>query len=361
MALTITWPKVGDRFQNNQGHWYTVVEINRSDNIIIEFDEDKFRKKTTKQYILTGCINLPKVRVGQLYKDKLGNDVQVVNVDGTNRVTFRWGDGYERVCQSGVIDLNTLMREEDSRQLNPSFKCGDKGKLKDGTPWEIISYTTYSNIKIKVMTEPPWETTVSGGNLASGSIRNRGKPSLFGVGILGDAEVNCYDMRYKSWAGMIKRVYNPHTEQMAITYKDCTVVKEWLRFENYLKWFEQQKVQPKWQLDKDLLVPGNKIYGPDTCIFLPREINTFLTNRYNHRGQWPVGVTYHERLNKWQASCNAHGKSEYLGVFTSPEEAFATYKVRKEQVAKELAEMWRDKIDIKAYNALMKFEVHITD
>ena len=130
---------------------------------------------------------MPKVRVGQLYKDKLGNDVQVVNVDGTNRVTFRWGDGYERVCQSGVIDLNTLMREEDSRQLNPSFKCGDKGKLKDGTPWEIISYTTYSNIKIKVMTEPPWETTVSGGNLASGSIRNRGKPSLFGVGILGDA------------------------------------------------------------------------------------------------------------------------------------------------------------------------------
>lgn len=361
MALTITWPKVGDRFQNNQGNWYTVVEIKRCDNIIVEFDEDKFRKKTTKQYIESGRVPLPKIRVGQWHKDKLGNTVQVVSIDGSNKVTFRWEDGYERVCQSSVIHLNTLMREEDSRRLNPSFKVGDTGYLKDDTMWEIIEYHNYSKIKVKILTDPAWETTVNGGNLVSGSIKNRGKPSLFGVGILGDVEVNCYDMSYKSWTGMIKRVYNPHTEQMAITYKDCTVVNDWLRFENYLKWFEQQKVQPKWQLDKDLLVPGNKIYGPDTCIFLPREINTFLTNRYNHRGLWPVGVTYHERLNKWQASCNVHGKSEYLGVFTSPEEAFATYKVRKEQVAKELAEMWKDRIDIKAYDALMKFEVHITD
>lgn len=361
MALTITWPKVGDRFQNNQGNWYTVVEIKRCDNIIVEFDEDKFRKKTTKQYIESGRVPLPKIRVGQWHKDKLGNTVQVVSINGSNKVTFRWEDGYERVCQSSVIHLNTLMREEDSRRLNPSFKVGDTGYLKDGTMWEIIEYPNYSKIKVKILTDPAWETTVNGGNLVSGSIKNRGKPSLFGVGILGDAEVNCYDMSYKSWAGMIKRVYTPHTEQMAITYKDCTVVNDWLRFENYLKWFEQQKVQPKWQLDKDLLVPGNKIYGPDTCIFLPREINTFLTNRYNHRGLWPVGVTYHERLNKWQASCNVHGKSEYLGVFTSPEEAFATYKVRKEQVAKDLAEMWKDRIDIKAYDALMKFEVHITD
>lgn len=361
MALTITWPKVGDRFQNNQGHWYTVVEIKRCDNIIVEFDEDNFRKKTTKHYIESGRVPLPKIRVGQLHKDKLGNTVQVVCIGGSDRVTFRWEDGYERVCQSSVIHLNTLMREEDSRRLNPSFKVGDTGYLRDGTMWEIIEYSNFNKIKVKIMTDPPWETIVSGGNLVSGSIKNRGKPSLFGVGIIGGAEVNCYEMSYKSWAGMLKRVYNSHTEQVAIAYKDCIVVNEWLRFENYLKWFEQQKVQPKWQLDKDLLVPGNKIYGPDTCIFLPREINTFLTNRYNHRGQWPVGVTYHERLNKWQACCNAHGKREYLGVFTSPEEAFATYKVRKEQVAKELAEMWKDAIDIKVYNALMRFTVNIDD
>lgn len=361
MALTITWPKVGDRFQNNQGHWYTVVEIKRCDNIIIEFDEDKFRKKTQKQYIQTGCVTLPRTRVGQWYKDKLGNNVQIVHMEGANKVTFRWEDGYERICQSGVIDLNTLMREEDSRRLNPSFKVGDTGKLKDGTIWEITDYINYSNIKIKVMTSPPWETIVNGGNLVSGSIRNRGKPSLFGVGILGKEPVDCKEMSYKSWAGMLKRVYFPHTDLMAVTYRGCSVVDEWFRLDNYSKWFKKQKVQPKWQLDKDLLIPGNKVYGPDTCIFLPREINTFLTNRHNHRGLWPVGVTYHERLNKWQASCNAHGKSEYLGVFTSPEEAFAKYKVRKEQVAKELAEKWKDLIDIKAYNALLAFEVNITD
>lgn len=361
MALTITWPKVGDRFQNNKGYWYTVVEVHRCDNIIVEFDEDKFRKKTAKHYIQSGCINLPKVRVGQWYKDKLGNDVQIVHMEGTHKVTFQWKDGYKRVCSSTVISLNTLMREEDSRRLNPHFKVGDTGKLKDGTAWEIIDYVKASNIKIRVITDPPWETTVQGGNLLTGSIKNRGKPSLFGIGILGEVDVNCDEMSYKSWAGMLKRVYHPHTDQMAITYGGCSVAEEWFRFENYLKWFNHQTVQPKWHLDKDLLVPGNKIYSPETCVFVPRAINTFLTNRHNHRGPWPVGVTYHERLNKWQASCNVHGKSEYLGVFTSPDEAFATYKVRKEQVAKELAEMWKDLIDIRAYNALMSFTVDITD
>ena len=361
MNLRITWPKVGDRFQNNKGHWYTVLEVKRSDDILVEFDEDSIRKRTTKVYIETGCIRLPKTRVGQWYKDKFGNDVQIVHIENTQKVTFEWIDGYRRVCQSGVIIANTLMREEDSRQMNPSFKTGDKGEMRDGTEWEILEYTGYSQIRIRVMTDPPWETVVSGCNLASGSIKNRGKPSLFGVGILGEVSTDCSRMEYKSWVGMLKRVYSPHTDQMRITYRDCTVTDEWLRFENYVKWFHQQKVQSGWQLDKDLLIPGNKTYSPDSCVFLPREINTFLTNRFNHRGEWPVGVTYHKRLDKWQATCNAHGKSEYLGVFTTPEEAFSRYKVRKEKVAKEYAEKWKDLIDSRAYDALMNFTVNISD
>lgn len=30
------------------------------------------------------------------------------------------------------------------------------------------------------------------------------------------------------------------------------------------------------ELDKDIKVKGNKVYGPDTCLYVPRTINTFF-------------------------------------------------------------------------------------
>lgn len=351
---------MGDRFQNKAGDWYTVLEVTRSDNIVIQFDEG-VTKRTKKQYIKSGSIRLPNIVVGKKYLDKMGRTVEVVSINGTSKVTFRWDDGYERTCQSSVITLNKIMREEDSSRLNPSLKTGDTGKLRDGTLWEVIEYKNFSNIHVKFLTDPPWYGLVSGGNLISGSVRNKGAPTLFGVGIIGDCSVNSNEMCYKSWSGMLKRVYYPHTDRARITYGNCSVIEEWCRLDNYKNWFDKQIVKEKWQLDKDLLIRGNKEYGPDVCIFLPREINTFLTNRHNCRGDWPIGVTYHKRLGKWEAGCNAWGEPEYLGVFDSPEKAFHAYKKRKEELAKELALKWMGIIDDRAYNALLKFEVNITD
>jgi hypothetical protein len=58
---------------------------------------------------------------------------------------------------------------------------------------------------------------------------------------------------------------------------------------------------------------------------------------------------------------HTEAKEKYLGRFVTPEEAFQVYKQAKEAYIKEVAELYKDQIDIRVYEALMKYEVDIND
>lgn len=92
-------------------------------------------------------------------------------------------------------------------------------------------------------------------------------------------------------------------------------------------------------LDKDLLVPGNKVYGPETCIFVVHSVNAFLIDSAKARGQWPLGVSWRTRDNKFSANCNNPftKRMEFLGYFTDPNEAHQAWKARKLEHAIALA------------------------
>ena len=55
------------------------------------------------------------------------------------------------------------------------------------------------------------------------------------------------------------------------------------------------------------------------------------------------------------------GKQEHLGCFKTELEAFNAYKVAKESFIKEQAEKWKGQIDDRAYEALINYQVEITD
>jgi hypothetical protein len=142
---------------------------------------------------------------------------------------------------------------------------------------------------------------------------------------------------YARWCHMLKRCYSEKYHEKQPTYIGCSVCEEWLTFSNFKCWMESQSWENK-QLDKDLLVVGNKEYGPDTCVFVTSIVNTFLNDSGNARGEFPLGVSSYK--GKFQARCRNPftGKREYLGLFNDPNQAHLVWKKRKHELACQLAD-----------------------
>lgn len=178
-----------------------------------------------------------------------------------------------------------------------------------------------------------------------------------------DIPNSCATDYYKHWACMLERSFCPKYKAKYPTYKDVTICDEWLTLSNFKTWFESPESGYKegYHLDKDILVKGNKIYSPETCCFVPSKINTLLVSQFNHRGEFPIGVK--KVRSKYLAQLSRNKHRVYLGYFNTPLEAFNAYKAAKENYIKELAERYfqEGKITERVYNALMKYEVEITD
>ena len=129
---------------------------------------------------------------------------------------------------------------------------------------------------------------------------------------------------YKTWKNMLERCYSNKYKEKRPTYLDVTCCDEWLLFTNFAKWFKNNYVSG-YHLDKDLLVKDNIIYGPRTCIFVPKEINLFITLSNNSRGLLPIGVTLH----KGRFISQIGSKTKNLGTYSTKEEAHQAWQKAK--------------------------------
>ena len=163
---------------------------------------------------------------------------------------------------------------------------------------------------------------------------------------------------------MLQRCYSDNSKKKSPTYEGCEVSSKFKSYEYFYEWRNKQIGfdNQGWHLDKDLLVKGNKVYSEYTCVFLPDEINKLLVKSDKKRGKHLIGVYWCKKGKAFKAQVSKNkGKSEYLGSFKTELEAFNAYKEAKESFIKEQANKFKSQIDPRAYNALMNYQVEITD
>ena len=240
-------------------------------------------------------------------------------------------------------------------------------KSKSSGDFKIVKYDDSRNVEIQFVTTG-YEMVARLEHIRNGDVKDPYTPSVYGVGIIGAKYPISGGGRdtkdYALWKRMLTRCYSDAYRKKRPTYEGCEVSENFLHYEYFYEWCNQQigfDVKG-WHLDKDLLIKGNKVYSENSCVFIPPEINTLLIKRAASRGEYLIGVYWSKTNKAFVAQVRKNkGKQEHLGFFKTELEAFKAYKVAKESFVKEQANKWKGKIDDRAYEALMNYEVSVDD
>ena len=263
--------------------------------------------------------------------------------------------------------LNDVSYKDCVGKVCKSLNSGD---------FKILTCNGARNVEIQFL-KTGYKTTVHLGSIRKGEVKDRYAPSVYDIGIIGDkypSRVNGRNTKeYMLWCSMLRRCYSDanvcdNFQKKYPTYEGCEASENFKSYEYFYEWCHEQvgfgndgNGNP-FHLDKDLLVKGNKIYSESTCVFIPKEINLLLTKCIASRGEHLIGVNWCKRDKAFRAMVRKNkGKREHLGYFKTELEAFNAYKQAKESFVKEQANVWKSQIDIRAYEALMKYQVEITD
>lgn len=252
----------------------------------------------------------------------------------------------------------------DKKSQNLKDRTGEKFITNEGYEVEIIEYKSAKDCTIRFTYNNYIKYQIAYSDLERKWIKNPFHPSIHNIGYLGIKSESSISKKpsFKKWSSMLKRCYSEKELEKNPTYKDTTVCKEWHNFQNFAKWYEENWeiwMNKSWDLDKDILVKGNKIYSPETCCFVPQEINKLLVDNKCTRGRYPIGVWKHG--DRYCTEVRRKGVKKHLGTFDTPEEAFEIYKPAKEKIIKIAADEWKEYIQHSVYKALYNRQIEITD
>lgn len=222
----------------------------------------------------------------------------------------------------------------------------------DGESLHIIEYNGVNDCTIE-FEDGTIVRNIQYHNIVSGGVKNNNRKSVFGIGYIGygkhKASIKSKHTKcYSTWRGMLQRCYYQYNKFNS-TYKDIKVCEEWYNFQNFGDWFEENYVED-WQLDKDIICPDCKIYSPETCCFVPQEINCLFKEQKETTGTTKI-------RNKYKSQIGINKIHKHLGNFNSLDDANKIYKKEKKKYILNIVEQYKDKLNINLYNKLIDYEI----
>lgn len=168
-------------------------------------------------------------------------------------------------------------------------------------------------------------------------------PVVINATVAGKTKTLWFCPYYNAWSSMLERCYSAKFQEKNPTYIGCSVAPEWYRFSAFKAWMVGNMWEGN-QLDKDLIVRGNRVYSPTTCIFVPKLINTFILDNTSTRGAYPAGVCWSESKHRFSAQCNnpLTGERGHIGYYSHAADAHIAWAKKKLDHAVSLAEKQSD-------------------
>lgn len=161
---------------------------------------------------------------------------------------------------------------------------------------EVVEYFSSKRVDVKFV-DTGFTTSVESGQLRSGRVKDKLKPTIFGVAFLGDNDYpSCPKgvptQEYRTWFNMLDRCYNPERSDRNKCYENATVCDEWHNYGNFYEWFQEQYFEKGMHLDKDIKGDGSLVYSPENCCFVTPAENNIKAHAKNFKALSPSGEVF---------------------------------------------------------------------
>lgn len=231
----------------------------------------------------------------------------------------------------------------------------------------IIDYNGCENVTIKFVDTGYVATNITIGNILKGEVKDLLFKGVCGIGYIGGTTYGTTTKigkvkLYPVWVTMLNRCYSKKRKTLQPAYTDCLCSEEWHNFQIFSEWCRCNLPRDEgidYQLDKDILIKGNKIYSPATCCFVPARVNKLLEKSTSARGNLPLGVR--SVGSKYAAYASENRQQIHLGMFNTQEDAFEAYRKEKLRIIKSVVSEYKDVLLPHVKEALLNYDISIDD
>lgn len=359
--------RIGLKKLMNCGQIAEIIRYKKAIDIDVKFEDGYIAKSRTFQCFCNGAIRNDDYeknkRIGEISTNSQGLKMKIIEYNINYNIKVLFEDGYSKWCsydnfiKGNVLHGSCKTSTNLASEVMGEFKYNNRGYL-----MKIINYENSNDILVEFQDKHKSIVHSSYYNFVNGEIRNPYEKNKFG-GMLGHG-LSCNDKgkikkSYNVWWGMLERCFDSEETYIKTpTYNDCFVCDDWLYFENFEKWYNDNYYEicgEKIELDKDILFPKNKEYSPNNCIFVPKSINLlFQSKRENKTGVEGVSHCKGNRFIVAYINKNLHKSSK---TFANIDDAYDFYKEKKTLKILNIAELYKNKIPEILYEKLINYNL----